>query len=73
MILDTRSYNKKETKGRLVRKQYAPRYSKKEMEAIEASGEFSSSTIAQMKRQKKVIYHYPPTPKEEKKEGDTEI
>lgn len=52
-----RSYNKKESKGRLLQKQYVPRFSKKDIEAMEKSGEYTSIQIAQAKRQTKVIYH----------------
>lgn len=50
------SNNRKETKGRQVQKQYAPRYSEKELEALK--GTVSSVRLEQMARQKKLIERY---------------
>lgn len=50
------SNNRKETKGRQVQKQYAPRYSEEELEALK--GTVSSVRFEQMKRQKKLIERY---------------
>lgn len=50
------SNNRKETKGRQVQKQYVPRYSKDELQALE--GTVSSVRLEQMARQKKLIGRY---------------
>lgn len=50
------SNNRKETKGRQVQKQYVPRYSKDELQALE--GTVSSVRLEQMARQKKLIERY---------------
>lgn len=50
------SNNRKETKGRQVQKQYAPRYSEEELEVLK--GTVSSVRLEQMARQKKLIERY---------------
>lgn len=50
------SNNRKETKGRQVQKQYVPRYSKDELQALK--GTVSSVRLEQMARQKKLIERY---------------
>lgn len=64
MLLGRKSANnRKETRGRSVRKQYAPLYSKKELEKMAAevdkngNKKYPSYYIEQLSRRKKLILH----------------